>query len=314
MRLEIRGKVSSNGAMGKIAKRIVFGLLMLALLAAALLADHYMEKMDPNQTAYSGIILSAIVVAMAYVAFGEMALMARGAGVQVLRGSGALATMLLASSPLWCVLSIESVAGSMPLRLVGLRPGTFFLPEMALLAVGVALVFAEQMVRYRKQDAIRQIACTLLAVAYVGGCGAAILWVRMLYGVPMLVLFLVSVKCTDIGAYFTGTAIGKHKMIPWLSPGKSWEGLAGGVVFSAAATWAVAWALGIALGLWQTIAFAVVLGLVGQFGDLCESLLKRSADVKDSGALVPEFGGILDMIDSPLIAAPIALVLLAVLR
>lgn len=294
--------------MGKITKRIVFGLLMLALLTAALLTDHYIEQRHPGQVGYSGVVLAAMVVIMGYAAFGEMTRLAAGAGVKTLPTSGALATMLLASSPMWILRDPVQVAfGCIPRFVTNTH-----VPEMALVGLGVAMVFAEQMIRHRKEDAIRQIACTLLAVAYVGGCGGCILWLRILYGVPVLVLFLVAVKCTDIGAYFTGTAIGKHKLIPWLSPGKSWEGLVGGVVFSAAATCGAAAAMGVG-SLWRPAVCAVVLGLVGQFGDLCESLLKRSADLKDSGSLVPEFGGLLDMIDSPLIAAPAALVLLAVL-
>ncbi len=285
--------------MGKITKRIVFGALMLVLLTALLLADRMTEGVYLAGRNYPGLILMVMIGLMAYVAFGEMSRLAGGAGVKTLRSGGLAATILLIVAPMWTT-ALHN-------------PNAFFVPEMAFVGLGVALVFAEQMIRHRKQDAIRQLACTLLTVAYIGGCGAAILWLRLLYGIEVLVLFLVAVKCTDIGAFFTGTAIGKHKMIPWLSPGKSWEGLAGGVVFAAVITLLVRWLLRVEMGVTQTIIFAVVLGLIGQFGDLCESLLKRSADLKDSGALVPEFGGILDMIDSPLIAAPAALFLLPAL-
>jgi phosphatidate cytidylyltransferase len=182
-------------------------------------------------------------------------------------------------------------------------------------------VFLEQMIRYRVEGAAPRLAGTLLAVTYLGVGGALILAIRMRYGVPVLVMFLGAVKFTDIGAYFTGSLVGKHKMIPWLSPGKTWEGLAGGLAAAALVSLLAVWAMDIrafgapfasAAVIGKAIAFGVIVGAAGQFGDLCESLLKRSAGVKDSGALVPEFGGILDMIDSPLLAAPVAMILLAI--
>ena len=121
-------------------------------------------------------------------------------------------------------------------------------------------------------------------------------------------MVLLCVKFTDIGAFFTGKSIGRHKLIGWLSPGKTWEGLAGGLVVAAAvgaicAPWLpeLDWIKG--------ALFGAILGLVGQGGDLLESLMKRDADVKDSGGSIPGFGGVLDVIDSPLMAAPVAYLL-----
>ena len=135
--------------------------------------------------------------------------------------------------------------------------------------------------------------------------------VRNLIGPWGLAGAMLTVKASDMGAYFTGMAIGRHKMIPWLSPAKSWEGLAGGIAFAAAAGGALAawsWSLDdprdhvpVALG----IGAGAALGLVGTFGDLAESLLKRSAGIKDSGRVLPGMGGVLDVLDSPLLAGPV---------
>jgi phosphatidate cytidylyltransferase len=132
----------------------------------------------------------------------------------------------------------------------------------------------------------------------------------------VLVIFLAAAKFTDIGAYFTGSFIGKHKMIPWLSPGKSWEGLVGGLATAAGISVLLAWLLleGDQPPLRMWAIFGPVVGLAGQFGDLCESLLKRAAGAKDSGALVPEFGGVLDMLDSVLLSAPVATVVLVAMQ
>ncbi|MEI7837371.1 MAG: phosphatidate cytidylyltransferase, partial [Planctomycetota bacterium] len=176
---------------------------------------------------------------------------------------------------------------------------------MDLLAVGgliVAAAFLEQMARYRAGDALRRLAGTALAIGYLGVGGAMIVALRD-YGVGAMVLFLAAVKSADSGAYFVGSAIGKHKLIPWLSPGKSWEGLAGGIGGSIGVTFLAAWGAGIPLAWWQAVVFGAAMAVIGQFGDLCESLMKRAANVKDSGALMPGFGGLLDLLDSPLIAA-----------
>ncbi|MSR70090.1 MAG: phosphatidate cytidylyltransferase [Phycisphaerales bacterium] len=126
---------------------------------------------------------------------------------------------------------------------------------------------------------------------------------------------ILCVKSGDIGGYFTGMAFGRHKMIPWLSPGKSWEGFAGGVVLSALTGGALALASQSALAadayvepisVAYGIFVAVALGLVGVCGDLFESCLKRAAGVKDSGNILPGMGGLYDLFDSLLPAGPVA--------
>ncbi len=106
--------------------------------------------------------------------------------------------------------------------------------------------------------------------------------------------------------------MGRHKLIPWLSPGKTWEGLFFGLL-TAGAMGAVCTRYidppHYNLPWWKGVIFGAIIGGIGQLGDLLESLMKRDAEVKDSGRLVPGFGGILDIIDSPLLAAPFAYLL-----
>lgn len=119
----------------------------------------------------------------------------------------------------------------------------------------------------------------------------------------VLLAIFVCIWVNDSGAYCVGSLIGKHKMFPRVSPGKSWEGLVGGVVFSLVAGGVFAWFIpGIAVWRWMLIALTV--SAFGNLGDLMESLLKRTIGVKDSGRFMPGHGGVLDRFDSLLLAVP----------
>ena len=118
---------------------------------------------------------------------------------------------------------------------------------------------------------------------------------------------------TDTGAYFAGTYFGKRKLFPRISPKKSWEGAAGGAML------ALAFAFGIAhyftsLPLWQWLIVSVIIIVGGIFGDLVESLLKRSIEIKDSGDSLPGHGGFLDRFDGLLISAPSIVAFLELVR
>lgn len=120
--------------------------------------------------------------------------------------------------------------------------------------------------------------------------------------------FILVTKFSDTGAYIVGSLIGRHKMIPRISPGKTWEGFAGAIVFSTGASLVFAHYFGAHLLGMRTL-HAVILGVIlsstAVVGDLIESLFKREAGVKDSGKLFPGIGGILDLLDSLLFNAPI---------
>jgi phosphatidate cytidylyltransferase len=283
-----------------IRTRIVFGTIMTAALVGLLLLDNWLAVRFGDQ--WAGVVLAVLVVVLSLLALRELSRMAASAGAGILPVSALVGTVLVGTLPLWrawCPFASRT-------------DGTGVL---AIAALVVMAAFLEQIARRGTQGALLRVACTVMAAFYLGLGAAMMLAIRLhaggSTGPGLLVLFLAAVKSTDVGAYFTGTAIGRHKMIPWLSPGKSWEGLAGGLAAAAAVSVLATWALLLPLSLGAAAAFGVIVGGVGQFGDLAESLLKRSASVKDSGALVPEFGGVLDILDSPLIAASVAWVLLA---
>ena len=119
-----------------------------------------------------------------------------------------------------------------------------------------------------------------------------------------LLFTLAGTAASDTGAYAVGRFIGRHKMTPTLSPNKTWEGAAGGLIASVAAMLAAGALLELGVASWQHGAVAVVVAVVAQLGDLFESFLKRRADAKDSGSIMPGHGGLLDRIDSLLFALP----------
>ena len=115
----------------------------------------------------------------------------------------------------------------------------------------------------------------------------------------------------DTGAYCTGSLIGRHKLFPRISPGKSWEGSIGGALFVIAAAWAVSYFLdGVMLTTVEWIGLGLVVVIFGTWGDLVESLFKRTLGIKDSGNILPGHGGMLDRFDSALLAIPAAVVYL----
>jgi phosphatidate cytidylyltransferase len=136
-------------------------------------------------------------------------------------------------------------------------------------------------------------------------------------GVALCLYLIVVVKTGDIGAFFIGTAAGRHKLLPRISPGKTWEGVVGGLCASVLASLICLHVLGgsvrsgrpavlgpLTLGTGDAVVLGLLLGGLGIVGDLVESLLKRAAGAKDSGRTVPGMGGVLDVLDSLLFATP----------
>ena len=197
-------------------------------------------------------------------------------------------------------------------------PGRSYDFEVAVLLFFLLTVFTRQMFDRLRDDApLRTMAYTIFGLLYV-------LWLynfvtKIVYVVPrsstgavtgqFYVLYLVAVtKFSDMGAYLTGSAIGRHQMIPHISPKKTWEGFFGALAFSLLASWGM-WKLMPghlpALSLTHAIVLGLLLGFAAVIGDLAESIIKRSTGVKDSGNLLPGIGGALDLVDSLLFTAPL---------
>jgi phosphatidate cytidylyltransferase len=124
------------------------------------------------------------------------------------------------------------------------------------------------------------------------------------HGVAWVFMLLFVVMCGDSAAFYVGTAIGKHRLYPAVSPKKSIEGAVGGLVGSVCGALLARFLLFPELAIGHAVAVALLLGVLGQVGDLFESMIKRSCGVKDSGTIIPGHGGVLDRLDSILFAAP----------
>jgi phosphatidate cytidylyltransferase len=198
----------------------------------------------------------------------------------------------------------------------GLKPDALYNFEIGALLLFMLVVFARQMfVRVVELVPLETMALTLFGLFYVPWPFSFV--AKIVYLTPRIdgnvtghwyVLFLVLVtKFSDMGAYLTGTLIGKHPLVPHISPKKTWEGFFGALAFS------VGGGCGLVALMPKHLSFlnqthAVILGLILGFaaivGDLAESLLKRSCGAKDSGKFLPGIGGALDLIDSILFTAP----------
>ncbi len=191
--------------------------------------------------------------------------------------------------------------------------------EMAVLLIFLLGVFGRQFFTHAQENIppLETMAYTVFGLLYVPWLFNFIQ--NIIYVVPRspggwlqgqyYVLYLIAVsKFSDMGAYLTGSVIGRHKMVPHISPGKTWEGFGGALAFSLLASFGLRALLPAKLGLLHRLDLLVLgllLGVAAVIGDLAESILKRSTGVKDSGRMLPGIGGVLDLIDSLLFTAPI---------
>jgi phosphatidate cytidylyltransferase len=190
-----------------------------------------------------------------------------------------------------------------------------FGPLLLSLAILEFIAFFSETQRFeRPGGSVSRLAGTTLAFVYVGVMGGILFRLRIDFGVAAFVSLFVVAKMGDIGAYTIGRIFGRRKMAPKLSPGKTMEGAAGAVVCGLLgagimAAWlapilqepeAVAWPW------WRWLIYGLIISVAGMIADLSESLLKREAGSKDSSTWLPGFGGVLDLLDSLLLTAPVA--------
>lgn len=258
--------------------RILLGSIMIAILTAILYADWYW------QTTYGW---NALVLTLASLALFEFYSI-----TQLPKNSKTLATSLGILLLLNTCIQIH------------------LLPQIPLteitLALALALTFFAHFPQQPTPQTFSYITTSLLGILYIPLLSSYFLRLRAIspHG-EWLLLFTITVsKSTDIFAYFSGKFLGKHLWIPHISPSKTWEGLLGGITGATILATILTKLSPLSHLTWYILPLSALLALLAQLGDLCESYIKRSFGKKDSGQWLPEFGGVLDLLDSLLLTGP----------
>jgi phosphatidate cytidylyltransferase len=289
-------------------------LLGAAAILIPLLALVYADY--AHHMGHPGIWLFPIVVGAILMAAEEVLSLLKNQGHRPVAWTvygGVLLVTLVSCAPLYFSFFGRIYPPDCPIGKLGLTFSAF--------ALCVPLCFGGEMLRYQKPGGvIVNVALALFAIAYLGVSYSFIIWMRYVdesnprVGIAAIISLILVVKCSDTGAYMFGRLLGRHKMTPLLSPGKTIEGGIGGVVTACAVSWLYFRYLAAPLmgakeppGDWRWwLVYGLLLALAGMVGDLAESLLKRDMQQKDSSTWLRGLGGILDVIDSLLIAAPVA--------
>ncbi len=292
----------------ELARRVAFGVVAAPIAVAIVV--------------YGGAALAALLAIASAIAAWEFFRLARATGLTPLDDVGIV------------------IAGLTPLvvhaRFLGLYEPGSSIGVLSLAAIVLLAVLALTIwIRGVAEKPIGAVSTTIFGAAYTGGmlsfgyairyhdyafAPASISLGRSTFGVAsgglLLLLPVLATWASDTGAYAVGRTMGRHKLLPSVSPGKTIEGSVGGLLGSVLVTWLLTrWLLRPAAHLdfrWApvgVILFGAVVSAVGQVGDLAKSLLKRDAGVKDSSTLIPGHGGVLDRIDSLLFVLPVSYVL-----
>ncbi len=276
--------------------RLFFGTLMVLCFVGLILAgarlDGSLSAAKDDDAPIQGSLFCLIIVMVAFLAVPEMARLARRKNARIFLPLAIAASAALATSWYW--------------RQFGDHPLAFQLHYVLFAtALCLATIFLYQAVFFGTSGVIVNCAVNFFTVFYLGFLSSFILGLRIDFGPWALLMFISTVKAADTGAYTAGKLFGKHKFAPRISPGKTWEGIGGAVVFGIITAVGFSVFCGIMPWYYGTL-FGGIFAFLGQLGDLAESMIKRDAREKDSSTNIPGFGGVLDIIDSPLGTAPAA--------
>jgi phosphatidate cytidylyltransferase len=273
--------------------RLLFGTLMTVFFTAVVIFDGWIDGSltasvaddKPVQATFLCILIALLLIPAQL----ELSKLAVVKNLKIFTPISIIASILFATCWYWPQL----VEISPPIYLL-------FLSAFSLLAL-----LLTQYIRYGTSAVLANCGANYFSIIYLGLLSAFCVAIRIDLGPWPLLMFVFVVKSADIGAYMFGKLFGKHKFSPKISPGKTWEGMAGAVVIAMIVAIFFAVSCGIMVW-WLALIFGFCFAFIGQFGDLAESMIKRDAEQKDAANKVPGFGGILDIVDSPLIAAPFA--------
>lgn len=206
---------------------------------------------------------------------------------------------------------LAAVARASHLGIPGRVAGVLYGLLALLVLLAVPLILISELYR-RNDNPAASVGTTVLGVLYVALPLAMMFWIPSLGGEAWfpgtMVAYIFIIWANDVFAYLVGMSVGRRKFFERISPKKSWEGFFGGLIGAVLVGMAAAWLLDEPLWAWAGL--ALVAAVTGVLGDLTESMLKRSAGVKDSGRLIPGHGGVLDRFDAMLLSAPFVFVYL----
>ncbi len=234
------------------------------------------------------VLFLIVAQGLVVLAVSEYAGLSRGIGRTV-------PTALIGAAAVACSVALARAGPGSPLVVVALLA--------SLVVLGTVSLF-----RWRGgTDALASVAAALLPPLYVGLPVGALVVIRDRQGAAGLFLLMLTVMISDTAQYYTGRTLGRHRLAATISPKKTIEGAVGGFVFGplAFALLGAQWLPQVAMSMPVRLGLGVAIVAAGIAGDLFESMLKRSAGVKDSSALIPGHGGVLDRIDALLFAAPV---------
>jgi len=272
--------------------RLFFGTLMTLLFTAVVIFDGWLDgslTSSAEDKSVQGTVFCILIILLIVPGQFELSRLAAAKNLKIFL-------------PVSVTASILFVISRYLQQLVEFQPRTYF----SLLSAFVLFVlFLYQYKFHRTSGVIANCGANFFSILYLGLLSSFCIAIRIEFGLWPLLMFVFVVKSADIGAYSIGSIFGKHKFSPKISPGKTWEGMGGAV--GAAIIVAIGFSLICdIMPWWPAVMFGLVFAFIGQLGDLAESMIKRDAEQKDSANKVPGFGGVLDIVDSPLVAAPLA--------
>ncbi|MFQ6036360.1 MAG: phosphatidate cytidylyltransferase [Sedimentisphaerales bacterium] len=259
----------------------------------------------PVQATILGILI-VIIIILAQLEFSNLAIVraVREPPLRIFTPVSTIASILLAGTWYWPQLLMTMDDGRWMMDIPRASCLVPLIPLFVLAFTFLGLLLY-QYAHYGTTAVLANCGVNCFSIIYLGLFSGFILAIRIDFGLWPLLMFIFVVKSSDIGAYAIGTLFGKHKFSPKISPAKTWEGMAAATATAMIVAFVFAASFDI-MNWWSAVFFGFCFAVIAQFGDLAESMIKRDAEQKDSANKVPGYGGILDIIDSPLVAAPFA--------
>ena len=297
-----------------LGKRLISAAVIVSVMILLLRLDFWLGT--DGVWRMPGLVLAVLAILTAAMAGDELAAMFASAASKVDRGTLLIASVVMVAitvaPALWQDYPADCVLGRFGFGLAGL-------------VAGLVILVLSEMANYQgigqgRGEVIERLGVSAFALVYLNILFTFLIAHRYLggnaVGVMTIVTMLTTVKMSDAAAYFAGKSFGTIKLAPALSPGKTIQGSLGGLLGGCLGAGLIVWfispvLLGVELGKpwWWVFLYGILVTLAGMFGDLAESLLKRDSGTKDSSTWLPGLGGILDVVDSLVFAAPVSFLL-----